>query len=339
MRQTLSRGVFVAAAAATGILSLYGTPALADSYAVGAAEDSPGVLSGNNVQAPVHGPVNKCGNSVNVAGAFNEAADNTCVNGSSASGHGKHGDSAGGAYAVGGAKGSPGVLSGNNVQAPVQGPVNVCGNSADVVGAGNWTAGNTCVNGSHGHAEKSTDSTKEESAYGDPSHGDSSYGDSGGAYAVGGAEWSPGVLSGNNVQTSVDAPVNVCGNSADVYGLFNGAYGNDCANEGGYDEDGPGKDGPGKEEPPGGEDEPGKEDQPGKEDEPGKETPPPPTQVKTPPTHEAEKPPAEEEQPPGNLPHLALTGTEGMIAASAAGAVLITGGAMLYRRSRLASRS
>src|SRR5690606_41626966 len=58
------------------------------------------------------------------------------------------------------------------------------------------------------------------------------------------------------------------------------------------------------------------------------EKPEPPVKVKTPPTP-AEEPPAMEE--PGNPPHMAQTGTDGMMAASAAGAVLITGGAMLYR--------
>jgi hypothetical protein len=126
--------VFAAAAAATGILSLYGTPALADSFAGGGAEDSPGVLSGNNVQAPVHVPVNACGNTATGVGAFNSASDNTCVNES-----GGHGEKAGGATAVGGAEGSPGVLSGNNVQAPVHAPVNACGN--DVTVGGVLTAG------------------------------------------------------------------------------------------------------------------------------------------------------------------------------------------------------
>jgi LPXTG-motif cell wall-anchored protein len=308
--------VFVAAAAATGILSLYGTPALADSYAVGGAEDSSGALSGNNVQAPVHTPLNLCGNSVNVIGAFNETSDNTCVNGSHTSENGSHGDSADGAHAVGGAKNSPGLASGNNVQAPVHTPVNVCGNSANVVGAFNETSGNTCVNGSHGHAKESADDSNGESShgdssYGESSYGDSSYGDSGGAHAVGGTEGSPGLASGNNVQLPVHLPVNVCGNGVDAISLFDGAYGTTCVNDSGY----------------------GKE-----EDEPEKETPPPPTKVKTPPTYEVEKPPAEEEEVPGSPPHLAETGSDGMIAASAAGAVLITGGAMLYRRGRLASR-
>ncbi|GAA0921600.1 chaplin [Streptomyces thermoalcalitolerans] len=79
MRQTLSRGV-CAAAAATGILSLYGGTALADTSATGAAEGSPGMLSGNTVQVPAEVPVNVCGNTVGVLAALNGAFGNSCVN-------------------------------------------------------------------------------------------------------------------------------------------------------------------------------------------------------------------------------------------------------------------
>lgn len=53
----------------------------------------------------------------------------------------------GGDGAIGGAKNSPGVLSGNVVQVPVKIPVNVCGNSVNLVGLLNPTVGNTCANG------------------------------------------------------------------------------------------------------------------------------------------------------------------------------------------------
>ncbi|MEU8759829.1 chaplin [Streptomyces sp. NPDC048659] len=56
------------------------TPAMADAGAEGVAVGSPGVLSGNVVQVPVHVPINVCGNSVNVIGLLNPAAFNTCIN-------------------------------------------------------------------------------------------------------------------------------------------------------------------------------------------------------------------------------------------------------------------
>ncbi|MFB0617572.1 chaplin [Streptomyces sp. AGS-58] len=60
-------------------LSLAG-PAFADSSANGVAVNSPGVLSGNVVQAPIHIPINICGNSVNIVGALNPTFGNVCVN-------------------------------------------------------------------------------------------------------------------------------------------------------------------------------------------------------------------------------------------------------------------
>ncbi|MFI2213937.1 chaplin [Streptomyces sp. NPDC020141] len=54
--------------------------AWADAGAQGAAVHSPGVLSGNLIQAPVHVPVNACGNSVSVIGLLNPSFGNTCVN-------------------------------------------------------------------------------------------------------------------------------------------------------------------------------------------------------------------------------------------------------------------
>ncbi|MFI1420456.1 chaplin ChpH [Streptomyces sp. NPDC086080] len=71
----------VAVAAATGGLVLAGAGmAAADSGAQGAAVHSPGVLSGNVVQAPIHIPVNVCGNTISVIGLLNPAFGNTCVN-------------------------------------------------------------------------------------------------------------------------------------------------------------------------------------------------------------------------------------------------------------------
>ncbi|MGW8890139.1 chaplin [Streptomyces sp. NPDC055749] len=70
------------AAVAAGTLMALGAaaPAMADSGAEGIAAHSPGVLSGNLVQVPVHVPVNVCGNTVNVIGLLNPAFGNTCAN-------------------------------------------------------------------------------------------------------------------------------------------------------------------------------------------------------------------------------------------------------------------
>ncbi|MET9700853.1 chaplin [Streptomyces sp. NPDC006529] len=69
----------IAATAATVMMGGAGMAA-ADAGAEGAAIGSPGVLSGNLAQVPVHVPVNVCGNSVNVVGVLNPAFGNVCVN-------------------------------------------------------------------------------------------------------------------------------------------------------------------------------------------------------------------------------------------------------------------
>ncbi|MFI9201030.1 chaplin [Streptomyces sp. NPDC053048] len=58
-------------------------------------------------------------------------------------------DGFGGALASGAAKGSPGFISGNVIQVPIAIPINICGNSIDIVGLLNPTFGNTCVNDGH----------------------------------------------------------------------------------------------------------------------------------------------------------------------------------------------
>ena len=67
-------------AAVVGVLLAGAGTASADATATGFAAHSPGVLSGNLLQVPVHIPVNVCGDTVNVIGALNPAFGNTCVN-------------------------------------------------------------------------------------------------------------------------------------------------------------------------------------------------------------------------------------------------------------------
>ncbi|MFE1443441.1 chaplin [Streptomyces sp. NPDC058739] len=65
----------------TGAMAIGGAGlALADAGAAGEAVGSPGVLSGNLVQVPVHVPVNVCGNTIDVVGLLNPAFGNTCAN-------------------------------------------------------------------------------------------------------------------------------------------------------------------------------------------------------------------------------------------------------------------
>lgn len=145
MRRVTRTGV-MAVAAVSGAMAVT-LPAHADSAADGTAIGSPGLVSGNGVQLPVHLPVNLCGNTVNVVGLLNPAAGNTCANAGGAGSHGEQrASSGGGAGAHGAAQGSPGVVSGNGVQLPVDLPVNVSGNSVNVVGIGDPAFGNESVN-------------------------------------------------------------------------------------------------------------------------------------------------------------------------------------------------
>ncbi|WP_240135772.1 chaplin [Streptomyces sp. MUM 178J] len=68
---TMVAGSLVAAGA--GVAS-------ASSHADGYAKGSPGIVSGNLIQAPVHVPVNVSGNSVNVVGVLNPAFGNLATN-------------------------------------------------------------------------------------------------------------------------------------------------------------------------------------------------------------------------------------------------------------------
>ncbi|WP_309147828.1 chaplin [Streptomyces sp. NTH33] len=167
----------IALAAASGAMAM--TVPMSAAFAAdggaaaeGAAVGSPGAISGNTIQVPVHAPVNVCGNTVNVVGLLNPAADNHCANASAgrdrassageAARHEKAGEAArhekagtpvghesGGAVAHASGKDSPGLLSGNEIQLPVHAPVNVSGNSVNVVGVGNPAVGNSSTNDSY----------------------------------------------------------------------------------------------------------------------------------------------------------------------------------------------
>jgi len=139
MRQILSRSLLTAAAASS-IIAATGGWASADSDADGTAAGSAGVLSGNSISAPVHVPVNVCGDSVDVVGAANPAFGDSCANTSASS-------TRSGASAHAHTDGSPGILSGNSVELPVHAPVNVCGNTVDIVALLDPSTGNHCANG------------------------------------------------------------------------------------------------------------------------------------------------------------------------------------------------
>nr|WP_317623751.1 chaplin [Catenulispora acidiphila] len=111
---------------------------------------------------------------------------------------------------------SPGLVSGNVVQVPVDAPLNVCGITANVVGVFDTAAGTTCVNGGerHGHWEYPGDLQEHHVGAG--------------AKAV--TANSSGAVTGNVLQVPIEAPINACGDSVDLVGVFDSALDNRCVN-------------------------------------------------------------------------------------------------------------
>ncbi|MEU9063808.1 chaplin [Streptomyces sp. NPDC048430] len=70
------------AAVAAGTLMALGAaaPAMADAGAGAVAVGSPGFLSGNVVQIPIHHQINFCGNTLHSFGLLSPAFGNVCVN-------------------------------------------------------------------------------------------------------------------------------------------------------------------------------------------------------------------------------------------------------------------
>jgi hypothetical protein len=128
--------------------------------------------------------------------------------------------------------GSPGLLSGDSVTAPVDVPVNACGNTVDAVAAANGAFGNNC--GSHsqssvGHAAPDAGQAGQSDAAGAQTEASGLYGEGSGAQSS--VHGSPGVLSGNSLDIPVHAPVNACGNTVDPLALLNTPMGNSCGAE------------------------------------------------------------------------------------------------------------
>ncbi|MGW8062715.1 chaplin family protein [Streptomyces ziwulingensis] len=274
----MSRGM-VAAAAATSVLSLCGSPALADAQADGVAKKSSGAFSGNVVQVPVNAPVNACGNTVDAAAALNPSFGNKC------------------------------------------------GPDADEREDDDSGYGEDDDSG-YGEDDDSGYGEDDDSGYG--ADDDSGYGadDGSDSAAESLTDGSSGIGSGNVVEVPVSAPVNACGNTVNVVGALNPVAGNGCA-QGGY-----GDDEATTTTPPPTEDTP----PPANEEEPA-----PADEQETPPSggEDAPQPAGEESVSPADAGHEAAslpeTGSGGLLGAATASAGLIAGGALLYRRNRVAS--
>lgn len=75
----IAKSLALTSIAAAAVAATAGVAA-ADTGALAATADSPGVLSGNVGQLPVHVPANVCGNTGDVIGLLNPAFGSICAN-------------------------------------------------------------------------------------------------------------------------------------------------------------------------------------------------------------------------------------------------------------------
>ncbi|MFI6105777.1 chaplin [Streptomyces sp. NPDC051310] len=75
----IAKAAILTSAIAASVAGTSGVAA-ADAVSEGAAVGSPGVISGNLVQVPIHIPINLCGNTIDLVGVLNPAFGNVCIN-------------------------------------------------------------------------------------------------------------------------------------------------------------------------------------------------------------------------------------------------------------------
>ncbi|MGW2511202.1 chaplin family protein [Streptomyces scopuliridis] len=317
MRDLISKGLLTAAAASS-VLSMSGGYAQAVD-ADGAAVGSPGVLSGNTIQVPLEIPVNVCGNTVDPIGVLNPAFGNACANTSSAPKHASHPAPA--PHSDPAPHAAPPAH-----EAPPEHATRPAPEADDDVTPAAPPHSHAPHHGAPGHASPG-------------GHHDE---DASSTHASTVAAGSPGVLTGNALETVLDIPLNICGNSVDLIGVLNPAFGNFCANgtpEAPHE----------THETP---DAPATPGSPAAPEAPEADTPPDDRAVEPagPATHPRTPAPrgSSEAILPASMPmpaasdeiaQLASTGSElNLLAMGAASAGLLLGGGILYRRSTAASR-
>ncbi|MDN3359271.1 chaplin family protein [Actinomadura sp. DC4] len=172
-----AKGAAGATLLTASFVALGAVPALAD-----VTNGNESVLGGNQVNAPISVPINVSGNAVGVLGhALAGSTGGSSVSGLRRGG-GSGSDYTSGRHSIGG---------GNQIHAPINVPINACGNSAAILGGA--LAG--CQGGAAVHGL--------------------------GGYAGAGHRHTSGrhsILGGNQVDAPVNAPVNICGNAAAVIG-------------------------------------------------------------------------------------------------------------------------
>lgn len=292
----------LSAAAVTSILSLSGASAFADSEADGYAQDSPGVVAGNAVQAPLDVPVNVCGNTADVIAGLSPAYGNECEN-----------------------------VSDHRESRPHHGKPPHEGKPPQHHEEQHHEEQHHAKPPAEREAEPEQHAPQRPHEEPRPHHGDSS--DSSAVIAEGDAVGSPGVAAGNNAKAPVDAPIQACGNQLGIVSLLSSVFGNGCdapASEPGKEHGDHEGEAPHEPEPHG----PGT----GHKTVPdGPEvTSPTPWAPKHTPKHTPQT--TREDDPVDTRAQLAETGADEVLyGASAVSAALLLGGAILYRRRTASS--
>jgi hypothetical protein len=211
-----------------------------------------GIANGTQAYLPISVPVNVVGNSAAVLGLANASGSGVNHVESTKVQRGRGGDQD--------SSGNFGVLNGTQVYAPIDVPINLCGNALSILGLAQSQA--ACVNGGgHGRRESATQDTS--GNYG-IANGTQVYAPisaplnvAGNAIGVAGeansaavaknesarghhfsqdSSGNVGILNGTQVAAPISIPINVCGNSLAVLGLANSAAacGNDVDGDKGH---------------------------------------------------------------------------------------------------------
>ena len=218
-----------------------------------------GIANGTQAYLPISVPVNVVGNSAAVLGLANASGAGVNHVESTKVEHGK--GNKGGRGGDQNSSGNYGVLNGTQVYAPIDVPINLCGNALSILGLAQSQA--ACVNGDGGGHRRESTSQDTSGNYG-IANGTQVYAPisaplniAGNSIGVAGEANSAavaknesarghdfsqdssrnvGILNGTQLAAPISIPINVCGNSLAVLGLANSAAA--CANDVDVDVDG-----------------------------------------------------------------------------------------------------
>ncbi|HEY1915912.1 MAG TPA: chaplin family protein [Streptosporangiaceae bacterium] len=168
LKQTAKIAAFTAAFVASGT-----SVAMA-----GTTSGNNSILGGNQINAPISIPLNVCGNALALLGdAFGGCQGGAAVGGGSGGGNNMN------------TSGNNSIGGGNQLNAPVKVPVNVCGNSAAALGTAiSACKGGAVAGGGSGSGHMTTSGNNS-------------------------------ILGGNQINAPISIPVNICGNAAAVLGF------------------------------------------------------------------------------------------------------------------------